>query len=206
MVYLKISHVSWTLEAMGLYLKILQSRFWKITGVAWHNFCWATCQIFKRLENLKDQSHAFLLLVKNKYTVRYCHFWPHHIRTTQMSHGPPNDPPWMVRWATQDFRLWTALYICFLKSHLELSWSHPAWHYFYCYFCVSLAPPPSQNQIIPADTQVLTSPGHQCLYHLYQINKFLSAEFRQSVSYTSTIGRASWMYVVVTVWAFVFTI
>ena len=31
------------------------------------------------------------------------------MRTTQRWHGPSSDPPWLVRWATQDFRLLTAL-------------------------------------------------------------------------------------------------
>ena len=156
-----------------------------MTGIAWQHGCWA-CQISKRLEYLKHQSHAFLLLVENWYhnvTLRNCCFivisehisiqssavitrfnmirycisncrnwgrisirccieyqsdtspWrvsygvsfvdsfekidrvitaPHCICTTQMLHIPPSDQAWMIGWMTQDFRLWTALYVSLL--------------------------------------------------------------------------------------------
>ena len=55
----------------------------------------------------------------------HCHFLPHqYIRTTQMLHGPPNDPAWMVHWATQDFRLWTALDVSLQQGHVIVETSY----------------------------------------------------------------------------------
>ena len=35
-----------------------------------------------------------------------------------MLHRPPSEPAWMVRWATQDFIIWTALTVMWLTIDL----------------------------------------------------------------------------------------
>ena len=115
--YFNISLMSLELlrETARLCLEILQS-LWNMTGMASQHCCWATCQISKRLEYSKYQSHAFCYWLKiNSIMSHYEIDGSLSFLTTSvyMDHpnvnGPPSNPAWMVRWVTQDFRLWTAL-------------------------------------------------------------------------------------------------
>ena len=85
-VLIKISRVSWNLEAARLCLKILQLSTFKYDTRGLARCCCAACQIFKRLENLKYQSHAFCYWLKINNTLRYCCFT---VISDHILYGPP---------------------------------------------------------------------------------------------------------------------
>ena len=72
--YLKISRVSWTLEAARLCLNILQLSTFKYDRRGLAALLLATCQISKWLGNSKYQSHTFSDWLKITATLRYCWF------------------------------------------------------------------------------------------------------------------------------------
>ena len=102
-----------------------------MTGVAWQHCCCATCQISKRLENSKYQSHTYCHSLKINNTLQYCCFivciYRLYSACDMISRYPVKSHPWRHK-ATYDVTaaLWCHMVrgrLCF-KTRIRRSTLH----------------------------------------------------------------------------------